>query len=200
MIDQADQMRVNSSIRDGIQDGLGGVAGVFRCLTYNVITGYGSKRRGRRHLRLVGLVVPVEPEDKKILLQGFSYEVPETFHDMAFEQDANAARVDDVLRGVMVLAREPMAVIDVETLDVLTTSASWRRADFGHIGGLGEFAIDESGELHAFIRDVASDTENSQSRKVNLRRTDGTVQSVQMTVTGVRSGIQGRDAVIRIDF
>ena len=43
-------------------------------------------------------------------------------------------------------------------------------------------------------------TENSQSRKVNLRRTDGTVQSVQMTVTGVRSGIQGRDAVIRIDF
>lgn len=200
LIDQSDQMRVNSLIRDGIQEGLQGIAGMFRCLTYNVVTGYGSGSLGRRHLRLVGMVVPVEPADEKIILRGFSYVAPESFHDMAFEQDANAGRVDDVLRGVMALAKEPMAVVDAATLDVLTTSAAWRREDFGHVGGLGELAIDDSGELHEFIKAAALDTEGSRTMKVDLRRTDGAVQSVEMTVTGVRSGEQGHDAVVRLDL
>lgn len=200
LIDQSDQMRVNSLIRDGIQEGVQGIAGMFRCLTYNVVTGYGSEELGRRHLRLVGMVVPVEPADEKIVLQGFSYAAPEGFHDMAFEQDANAGRVDDVLRGVMALATEPMAVVDAATLDVLTTSAAWRREDFGHVGGLGEFADDVSGDLSEFIRTAAADTEHSRSMKVDLRRTDGSVQSVEMTVTGVRSGELGHDAVVRLDL
>lgn len=200
LIDRSDQMRVNTSIRDAIQEGLQGIAGVFRCLTYDIITGYGAQTQGRKHLRLVGLIVPVEARDEKILMQGFSYEVPESFQDVSFEQDATAARVDDVLRGVMALAREPMAVVDVETLDVLMTSASWRREDFGHVGGLGELAIDDSGELHNFIRTAAGDTERTSSMKVDLRRTDGSVQRVGMAVTGVRSGALGRDAVIRLDF
>lgn len=200
LIDRSDQMRVNSLIRDGIHEGLQGIAGVFRCLTYNVVTGYGSERLGRRHLRLVGMVVPVEPSDEKIVLQGFSYEAPETFHDMAFGQDANAGRVDDVLRGVMALAKEPVAVVDAATLDVLTTSASWRREDFGHVGGLGEFAIDDSSELRDFIRAAAEDTERTRSMKVDLRRTDGSVQSVEMLVIGVRSGSSGHDAVVRLDL
>lgn len=79
-------------------------------------------------------------------------------------------------------------------------TAAWGREDFGHIGGLGEFAIDDSGELNDFIRAAAEDTENSKSMKVDLRRTDGTVQRVGMTVTGVRSGAQGPDAVIRLDL
>ncbi|MUU73461.1 hypothetical protein [Pseudarthrobacter sp. GA104] len=200
LIDQSDQMRVSSLIRDGIQDGLMGVTGKVRCLTYNIVTGYGSTSQGRRHLRLVGVIPPIEPNDDKIFLQGFSYDAPETFHDMAFEQDANAGRVDDVLRGVMALAKEPMAVIDAATLDVLMTSPSWRREDFGHVGGLGEFAIDDAGELHAFIAAAATDTVRAQSMKFALRRVDGSVQNVSITATGVRSGVEGRDAVVRLDF
>lgn len=200
LIDQSDQIRVNTSVRDGIAEGLQGISGAFRCLTYNVVTGYGSEHRGRRHLRLVGMVVPVAPGDENIILQGFSYEAPDWFQDIAFEQDANAARVDDVLRGVMSLAKEPMAVVDAATLDVLMTSASWRREDFGHIGGLGEFAIDDTGELHRFISAAAADSDHPASMKVGLRRTDGSVQTVTLAVTGVKSGRRGRDAVIRLDF
>lgn len=200
LIDQSDRMRVNSLIRDGIQDGLMGVTGKVRCLTYNIVTGYGTDTQGHRHMRLVGVIPPIEPDHDKIFLQGFSYEAPESFHDMAFEQDANAGRVDDVLRGVMALAKEPMAVVDAATLDVLMTSPSWRREDFGHVGGLGEFTIDDSGELHEFITAAASDTVRSQSMRLALRRVDGSVQDVRITATGVRSGVERQDAVIRLDF
>lgn len=200
LIDQADQMRVNSSIRDGIQDGLAGVTGVVRCLTYNIVSGYGSQTRGRKHLRLVGSIPPIEDHKEFILMQGVSYEIPDDFHDMAFERNADGARVDDVLRGVLELVREPMAVVDATTLDVLMTSPAWRREDFGHVGGLGEFSIDASGRLRAFIEEVAEDMSSSRSMKVDLRRTDGSVQRVLLTATGVRSGIQGQDAVIRLDL
>lgn len=200
LIDQSDQMRVSSLIRDGIQEGLMGVTGKIRCLTYNVVTGYGSPSRGRRHVRLVGQIVPIEPDDETIVIQGFTYEAPETFHDMAFEQDVNAGRVDDVLRGVMTLAQEPMAVVDVETLDVLMTSASWRRLDFGHVGGLAEFVIDDAGKLHDFIRSAAADSENASTMRFDLRRMDGSVQCLDMSVLGVKTGAQGQDAVVRLDF
>jgi hypothetical protein len=199
LIDQADQMRVNSSIRDGIQDGLAGVTDTIRCLTFTIVTGYGSESHGRRHVRSVGAIPPIAPEDDKILLQGFTYEAPESFHDMALEQNANAARMDDVLRGVLELAGEPMAVVDAATLDVLMTSPSWRREGFGHVGGLAEFAVDDSGKLHEFIAAAASDTEHSRSMDVALRRGDGSVQNTRITVTGVRSGTQGHDVVVRLD-
>ncbi|MFD2794624.1 hypothetical protein ACFS27_13790 [Promicromonospora vindobonensis] len=199
LIDQTDQMRLSASIRDSIQDGLKGISGTLRCLTYSVVTGYGSSSQGRRHLRMVGQVVPVEPGDDKIVLQGFSYDAPSTFHDLALEHDA--ARVDDVLRGVMELATEPIAVVDGTTLDVLMTSQSWRRAGFGHIGGLGDFANGASGELRAFIATAAAGvTEEPRSMVVDLRRVDGSVKTVRITVTSVRSGAQGRDAVIRLDL
>ncbi len=205
LISKSDQMRVNSLVRDGIQEGLTGVGemgvtGTIRCLTYDVVTGYGSEVRGRRHLRLVGQIVPVKPGDEKILIQGFSYEVPDSFHDMAFVRDVKAGRVDDVLRGVMSLTREPMAVVDVETLELLMTSTSWREGGFGHVGGLGQFTVDNCEEVQAFIRAAAEDTENSRFMQVDLRRSDGSVQSIGMTVLGVRSGVQGRDAVLRLDL
>lgn len=200
LIDLADQVRLSASIRDSVQDGLNGISGTFRCLTYSVVTGYGSSSQGRRHLRLVGQVVPVEPGDEKIVLQGFSYDAPPTFHDLALEHDA--ARVDDVLRGVMQLAGEPIAVVDGTTLDVLMTSQSWRRAGFGHVGGLGDFADGASGELRAFIAAAAAASEMEQPRSMvaDLRSVDGSVHTVRMTVTGVRSGVQGRDAVIKLDL
>ncbi|PUB32509.1 hypothetical protein C8K30_1011035 [Promicromonospora sp. AC04] len=200
LIDQADQMRLSASIRDSVQDGLNGITGTLRCLTYSVVTGYGSTSQGRRHLRLVGQVVPVGPDDDKIVLQGLSYDAPPTFQDLALEQDA--ARVDDVLRGVMQLAGDPIAVVDASTLDVLMTSQSWRRAGFGHVGGLGDFADSSPGELRAFIAAAAaaSETEQPRTMAANLRRVDGSVQRVRMTVTGVRSGVQGRDVVIKLDL
>ncbi|WP_181273635.1 hypothetical protein [Brevibacterium oceani] len=205
LIDRSDQMRVASLVRDGIQEGLAGegamkMTGVLRCLTYNVVTGYGAEHRGRKHLRLVGQIVPIERTATTIRIFGFSYEVPETFHDMAFVQDVNAGRVDDVLRGVMSLVKNPMAVVDVETLDVLMTSTSWRNEDFGQVGGLGEFIVEDDCRVHKFIRSAAENTENSTTMPVALRRVDGSVREVAMTVVGVRSGVQGHDAVVRLDL
>ncbi|MDN5898956.1 MAG: hypothetical protein L0H74_02700 [Brachybacterium sp.] len=198
LIDQADQMRVNSSIRDGLQDGLKGDWGVVRCLTCNIVTGYGSSSPGLRHLRLVGQIVPIHPEDEQIIMQGFSYEVPSTFHDLALEQDAG--RVDDVLRGVMELAGEPMAVVDAGTLDVLMTSPAWRNEDFGHVGGLGEIASEDSGVLHSLIAEVASGSRNQNSMRIDLNRGDGSAQNVLLTATGAQLGGRGRDVVVRLDL
>lgn len=198
LIDQADQMRVNSSIRDGLQDGLGGDWGVVRCLTCNIVTGYGSSSPGRRHLRLVGQIVPIAPDDDQIIMQGFSYEVPCTFHDLALEQDAG--RVDDVLRGVMDLSREPMAVVDASTLDVLMTSPTWRQEDFGHVGGLGEIAGNGSEELHSLVADVSRGRRDPVSTRISLRRGDGSVQSVILTATSAQPGGAGRDVVVRLEL
>lgn len=205
LIDRSDQMRVASLVRDGIQEGLAGegamkTTGVLRCLTYNVVTGYGSENRGRKHLRLVGQIVPIERTTATIRIFGFSYEVPETFQDMAFIQDVNAGRVDDVLRGVMSLVRNPMAVVDVETLDLLVTSPSWCDEGFGQIGGLGELTVDDEGSVHELIQLAAEDVEKAATLPVALRRVDGSVRQVVMTVVGVRSGVQGHDAVVRLDL
>lgn len=205
LIAKSDQMRVSSLVRDGIQEGLDGVGamratGILRCLTYDVVTGYGSETSGAKHLRLVGHIVPVMKTDTVIRIFGFSYEATETFHDMAFVQDVHAGRVDDVLRGVMSLSRDPMAVVDVETLDVLVTSSSWQAGEFGRVGGLAELALDDDGTLREFIRDGALDTEEESSMLIDLQRTDGSVRRVRMTVIGARSGVQGHDAVIRLDL
>lgn len=199
LIARSDQMRLTTSVREGIHDGP--LAGL-RCLTYNVITGYGSDTRGSRHLRLVGRVVPYQPEDTTIMLRGFSYQVPETFHDMAFEQDA--ARVDDVLRGVMDLTDEPMAVLDPDTLEVLLTSPVWRRQDFGHIGAFGDVLAEDQRRVREYITQALADrTGMRPSCEVQLRRpADGGIYSARMTVTGVRAhagdGGAGDDALIKL--
>lgn len=205
LIDKSDQMRVNTLVRDGIQEGVTGEGkmgetGTIRCLTYNIVTGYGSPRKGRRHLRFVGQIVPVRSGDGKVVIQGFSYEVPDTFHDMTFVQDANAGRVDDVLRGTMTLTLEPMAVVDGETLELLMTSASWRDAGLRHVGGLGRLFCGSLDDLQEFIKAAVQDTERPSSDEVRLRRLDGLVLTTRMTVLGVRSGVQGRDALVRLDL
>lgn len=195
LVDRVDQVRLNASIRDGLQDGMMGVVGGFRCLTYNVVTGYGSPSPGRRHLRLVGQVVPVQPGDDMIIMQGFSYEAPPDFHDLALEHDA--ARVDDVLRGVMELSKEPLAVLDVSTLAVLMTTQAWRQQGLHHTG---EFTVDDPCGLHEFIMAAAEDTENAHSRAIRVIRFDGSLRPARITVIGVRSGFHGQDAAVRVDL
>jgi hypothetical protein len=192
-------MRVNSSIRDGLQDGIAGLVGVgvIRCLTCNIVTGYGSENLGRKHLRLVGQIQPVDPEDQYVHMQGFSYAAPEDFHDLALVQDAG--RVDEVLRAAMELAGVPMAVVDSDSLEVLMTSSAWRREDYGHVGGLTEFVHEDSGRLHEFISEVASEPEGTSSVPLTLQREDGVVDTVRLTATGVQSGAERRDVVVRIE-
>lgn len=202
LIEPTDQMRVSTSIRDGVQDGLNGVVEKVRCLTYNVVTGYGQSadEQGRRHLRLVGVIPRINSEDQHILLQGFSYEVPGTFHDMAFEQDANAARVDDVLRGVMELARDPMVVVDAQTLNVLMSSSAWRRQPFGSVDSLMELHLDNIEEIHAAVRDAADSPSARHELISRWINADGSQTSCPTTVLGVQSGLRADNAVIRLDY
>lgn len=152
----------------------------------------------KKHLRLVGQVVPVQPTDTSIVLQGFTYEAPEDFHDVALEQDA--ARVDDILCGVMALSSEPIAVVDAVTLDVLMTSRAWRVQDFGHAGGLAEIAQGDPAELHKFIAKAADSYIEPVSMPVCLRRTDGSEKTVRMIATGIDSLPEERDVVVRLDL
>lgn len=200
LIEPTDQMRVATSIREGIQDGLEGMVEKVRCLTYNVITGYGTAQHGRKHLRLVGVIPRIDPDDEFIFLQGFSYEVPETFHDMAFEQDSTAARVDDVLRGVMELASDSMVVIDTETLNVLMTSAAWRQRWFGSVDSLAELAVENMAELRFAVQDAAQNPSARHHLAARWRGSDGEVVDCPITVLGVQSGQRSNSAVIRLDY
>lgn len=198
----ADQMRVNVSIRDGIHDGVNGAAGVLRCLTYDVVTGYGTEQPGSKHLRLVGAVAPVSERDPVIFMRGVSYEVPSDFQDITFEGEAAGARVDDVLRGVLELSLDPIAVIDAVTMDVLMSSASWRDAAFGqisHIGQLGDFAPARKDELQRFIDQAAHITTGPLSMRLDLESPAVCPGEVVVTAIGVKSGVNGLYAVIRID-
>lgn len=198
LIDQTDQMRVNGSIRDGLQDALAGDWGVVRCLTCNIVTGYGSSSPGRKHLRLAGQIAPISDEDPLIIMQGFSYEVPSTFHDLALEQDA--ARVDDVLRGVMQLTREPMAVVDVTSRTVLVSSPSWRQGVPGFVGDFDNAVFDGPSEVRDVIVEAAEDTQRPRTTEVSLQQQDGSVRTVQLTALGVSSSEHSRDAVIWLDL
>lgn len=202
LIEPTDQMRVATSIRDGVQDGIAGVVEKVRCLTYNVVTGYGQsiENQGRRHLRLVGVIPRIYPAAENILLQGFSYEVPETFHDMAFEQDANAARVDDVLRGVMELAQDPMVVVDAETLNVLMSSAAWRRKSFGSVDSLLELHLENLDEVRQLVRAAAAQPSRHHQTTAGWVFPDGSRGSCPIVVAGVQSGQHMDSAVIRMDY
>lgn len=203
LVDQADQMRVNSCIRDALKGrwvDLSELTARVHGLTFNAVTGYGSDEPGRRHLRALAMLGSFGANDEYYTLLGFSYAVEEDYHELSLVYDTEGARVDDVLRGVMELAGEPMAVVDSETLDVLMTSSSWRRAEFGHVGGLREVVCDASGDLQLFISEAAQDPElQSRSMRVRLRRPDGQIQAAQLTATGVESRMN-RDAVVRLDL
>lgn len=199
MIDPRDQMRLSSSIRGGIQDGLKGDVGVVRCLTCYARTGYPKppSERGRRHLRLCGQIRPIAPEDPVIIMRGFSYEAPEDFHDLALRPDAS--RVDDALRRAMELSRDPMAILDVSTLEVMMTNPAWRQEDFGHVVTLEEHSAGDNAELRAFLLEAATDFEELRSRTTLLRRADGETREVVITAGGVRADVPGRDVVVRIE-
>ena len=202
MVDPADQIRVNGSIRDAfVASGggdLSGLVGRLYGLTFDIMTGYGSTKRGSAHLRSLGFLAPFAAEDEKLSIIGLSHEAPRDFHEMALDQEQDAVRVDDVLRGVMELTHEPMAVVDSESLDMLMVSSAWRQQDFGHVGALTDLVRDEDG-LHELVESAANDRHMAaQSRVITVERTDGSVRQVKMTVTGVQSAV-GRDAVIRLD-
>jgi hypothetical protein len=202
LIDRGDQMRVNSAFRNIIQDALAGETDEFRCLSYNIVTGFGTGEQatGSKHLRLVGRVPRVRDGDERIVIQGFSYEVPGDFHDEVFGRDRSPLRVNEVLHSVMQLVGRPMAVLDVATLDVLMTSASWRREDFGSVKGFAEVVTDEDGSLAPFIRDAAGDLANEHVKDVELQRSDGTLQSARLVAVGVAPTPQGQDLVVRLEY
>lgn len=201
LVDQADKLRLNTSIREGVHDGLAGVTGRVRCLTYHAVTGYGSSRPGRRHLRLVGHFVPVESQDMNIVLQGFSYPVPEWFQDLALEQDA--ARVDDALGAVLELAQSPIAIVDTTTFEVLSSSLVWQQEGLGHngpMGGMSNRLVGDPEIVKRFLRVAAQDVESPHSTTLDVWLSDGSVGQVTLTVLGVRGTGPGRDAVVRIDL
>ncbi|MCG7308043.1 MULTISPECIES: hypothetical protein [Brachybacterium] len=201
LIARSDQMRINSAFRNIIQDGINGDANVFRCLTYHIVAGYGADgERETRHLRLVGKVAPYQPTDETILIHGFSYPVSEEFHDAVFGQDISSSRVDEVLRGVMGLAPQPTAVLDVATLDTLMTSASWKTEHFGNIRAFGELVTLPHEDLRSFIARAAADHANPHSTDALVHRPDGVVTPARLTAIGVSSSIQGQDVVVRLDL
>ena len=195
VISETDGLRLHREIRDGLREGIGGV----RCLTFDVVTGYGSAKLGKKHLRLVGRIASENPPGR-LLLQGVSYAVPDTFHENAFERDAG--RVDDVLRGTMQLIDTPLAVVDPDTFEVLLTSPSWKAARFSPASSLLEVFGDQSLEVQKFI-EAAADTTDVQDfhRPIPTFHLDGVDRVATMSVCGVRAsdGVS-MDALVKLTF
>lgn len=190
LVAQSDQLRIFGSVRDGIREKLEGP----KPLTFHVNTGYGRDKQGTKKLRLVGWIAATHPEGV-LVLQGFSYEVPEWFSDMAFEQDA--ARVDDVLRGMMELSGEPMAVVDPDTLEILMTSPAWRAQPFGRQPLYQVLSSDAAAaELRTFLLQ-STQSETASSFNTRLNGCDALVR-----VTPVRAGSTSgdRDALVRVEL
>lgn len=193
LVAQADQLRIFASVRDGIRSNLQGP----RVLTFRVNTGFGKTNRGSKNLRLVGQI-PKEQPDCLLILQGFSYEVPDDFENMAWDPDA--ARVDDVLRGMLELSDDSMAVVDPRSLEVLMTSPAWRRNPFGTAGYMHDVmdTPDQVAALRAFLLAAVSGQEQGElSVTLNERNAHVTVRAV---TTQAGEASEEPDALIRVRF
>lgn len=180
IISQTDQLRLSGLIRDGIKEGIKGL----RSLTFDVTTGYGSEESGQSHLRLIGRIATENPAGK-LLIQGVTYEAARDFHEDAWERDA--ARVDDVLRGLIDLSDETTCVADPNTYEVLMTSPGWRRAGYSRTASLIEMFAEQTQEIRSFIGDAAADfTPQTFDRPLEVFLSDGTQHKVLMKACGVR--------------
>lgn len=195
LVSQADQIRLFGLIRDGIREGICGVRG----LTFNVLTGYGTDNPGRQHLRLLGRIAS-EKRDGRMLLQGISYAVPDAFTEDAYEHDA--ARVDDVLRGVLQLCDDPLAVVDPETFEILMTSPTWRKASLMKVPSVLDLFTEHSITVRDFLEGAADDEDTREfPNTLTVRKSDGTTQDATLSVCGVRaSDGTSMDTLVRLAF
>lgn len=193
LVAQADQLRIFASVRDGIRSNLQGP----RVLTFRVNTGFGKSDRGSKNLRLVGQIPSVQP-DGLLILQGFSYEVPADFENMAWDPDA--ARVDDVLRGMLELSDDSMAVVDPRSLEVLMTSPAWRRNSFGTAGYIHD-VVDTPTQVDA-LRDFLLAAVGGREQGELLVTLDGRDAQVTVRAVNTQAGEASHepDALIRVRF
>lgn len=197
LIDEGDQMRVSSTARDGIAARASGARWGLLCLTYTVVTGYGTDVRGQRRLRLVG---GVAREGGRVIARGFSYEVPDTFTDIALWSDAEGGRVDEALRGGMALVLTPMAVADASSGEILITSPSWRQHRLERSGGLNGILEVPGGRLDDTVDRALAVTDPVYEDRVRVKTLAGTWLDAGLALIGVHNSLGSHDVVIRLDL
>lgn len=203
MVNEADQARLSTMIRQGIHDGLRGVVDVYRSLTYNIWTGFGTSRQCSKHLRLIGAVKPVSPDDNEIVLRGFSMEVSPEHHKLELYENDPTGRIDGMLAGVMSISSQPLAIVDAASLNIMMTSPSWRAYGFSYSEGLHQVIGEDFETLHTFMGTVTRNQQRTLSRPVKIHTCFGGTRTVMMTVMGIRpvavDDSPARDVVVRLD-
>lgn len=186
LIVEGDQLRFFSSLRDGYWDNWAGV----RCATFGAIAGYGTNERRPLHLRLVAQKGQMSTPES-LIFQGFSYQVPEVFHDRALAEEYPT---DNALNSFMTLVADPIAIVDPFSLEVLMSTPAWRREDFGQARGLKEVLAESPDDVRHFLEEVADAGPTPIDRDV-LVHTDAGTQSHTVSVLGLDRG-PARDALV----
>jgi len=191
LVVEGDQLRFFSSLRDGYWDNWSGV----RCATFDIMAGYGTATRTRKHLRLVAAKGQMSTAES-LIFQGFSYEVPEVFADRALAEEYPT---DSVLTGFMSLIEDPIAIIDPFSLEVLMSTPAWRHQDFGQARGLKDILAEDINDVRQFLIDTADGDATPKTRNLLLRDRNGGTRQLGITVVSLDRG-PGRDAlsVVRI--
>lgn len=153
LVANCDQLRFFSSLRDGYWDRPG-----VRCASFDAIAGYGTDNRYRKHLRLVAQRGDISTPEQ-LVLHGFSYEVPAGYSDRALAEEYPT---EYALDGFMELIRDPIAVVDPVSLEVLMSTDGWKSRSFGQSRNLKETIGDNPADVRRFLLDAADGTEPSE--------------------------------------
>ena len=190
LVAEGDQLRFFSSLRDGYWDSWTGV----RCATFDAIAGYGTDYRHKKHLRLVAQQGRMTTENR-LIFQGFSYEVPEVFADRALAEEYPT---DNALTSFMKIVKDPMAIVDPFSLEVLMSTPAWREEDFGSARALQEALAEDPVPVRDFLIDAVDSGEERTSEL--LMRSGGGQREFHVCVIGMDRGAQ-KDAlaVVRLN-
>lgn len=191
LVSEFDQYRFFSSLRDGYWDSWTGV----RCATFDAVTGYGTDKRGKKHLRLVASQGAMSTPEQ-LIFQGFSYEVPEIFSDRSFAEEFPT---DNALIGFMTLVADPIAIVDPNSLEVLMSTPNWRVAP-GHDRSLKEIVVDDPDEIRHFLLDAVDAPGLRTTERDILLNTPNGPEPRHISVVSMDRG-PGRDtlAVVRLN-
>jgi hypothetical protein len=184
LVAEQDQLRFFTSLRDGYWDDWTGV----RCATFDAIAGYGTSERRTKHLRLVASKGQMSTEES-LVFQGFSYEVPEVFNDRALAEEYPT---DDAFTGLMGLVKDPMAIVDPNSLEVLVSTKAWRREALGDARSLREVVDADPDDVRRFLINAADRGSRVSTGRVQV--TSGPQKHYDVSVIGMDRG-PGRDAL-----
>ncbi|GAA4675104.1 hypothetical protein [Frondihabitans cladoniiphilus] len=166
------------------------VAPELHSITYDVVTGQGTGRRGTKTLRVAGRAAG-QKGDEVFYLRGVVHEAEDVQAD--YHPGIATVKSDDFLRAVLELNTDSaMCAVDTRTWDVYLVTEGWSLAGLPPLTDgsfLDLFAPGDRAEVEAYLHDAATRTTVAvDPLRTRVRPSDGSVRDVLLSATGVQSG------------